>query len=99
VLEFVNFDNTMQFNTYKMSHFFQPDSNHIVGRLMQIRGYIKQASDMKQSLVAAAGDSVSIEAVCSLLGFCLRNGTIVCFSPFVLGLGTGMTLFCLLNSP
>ncbi|XP_064636213.1 pericentriolar material 1 protein-like isoform X3 [Lineus longissimus] len=35
----------------------EPDSNHIVGRLMQIRGYIKQASNMKQSLLSASGDS------------------------------------------
>ena len=49
-----------------------PDSNQIVGRLMQIRDYLKQATSMKESLEK---DSVSLcllipewhEVVCSIV--------------------------------
>jgi hypothetical protein len=39
--------------------FFQPDSSQIVGRLMQIRDYIKQASSMMDSL-RKSGDPVCL---------------------------------------
>ena len=45
--------------------FFQPDSNEIVGRLMQIRDYIKQASSMMDNLKKSS-DPVSNSLSCLL---------------------------------
>ena len=43
----------------KLVLLFQPDSNQIVGRLMQIRDYIKQASSMMEQLLRSQ-DAVGI---------------------------------------
>lgn len=47
--------------THALTHVYvslQPDSSQIVGRLMQIRDYIKQTSSMMESL-RKTGDTVS----------------------------------------